>query len=93
MVDSQLLLTMDYSILLSPSLITKCNRLAFVMLILRIELGLLCHGLGNNTYIFQSHRPESVLHSHRVFRETLTSMPRVLYSTKYGSLSSLRFSP
>lgn len=52
MVDSQLLLTMDYSILLSPSLITKCNRLAFVMLILRIELGLLCHGLGNNTYIF-----------------------------------------
>lgn len=43
---------MDYSILLSPLLITKCNRLAFVMLILRIELGLLCHGLGNNTNIF-----------------------------------------
>lgn len=74
---SQLLLIMDYSILLSPSLTTKGNRLAFVMLILRIELGLLCHGLGNNTYIFLSHRFEADLHFHRVFRETLTSMPRV----------------
>lgn len=49
---SQLLLIMDYSTLLSPSLTTNCNRLAFVMLILRIELGLLCHGLRSNTYIF-----------------------------------------